>query len=510
MTHSHPILRPLLLSVVLLLLISPAHAQQKKGSAFKTSRPPAQSLVMPYNLDAQLVEAFALVQEANAGKPLAQHELGLRYLLGKGFPADTQKAFFWIARAAAQKLSIAEFNLGILYINGWGVKWNPFEAFREFSAAAAQDMPEALYVTGLMYSEDFVVPRSWSKAYAFIKKAASLGSDDAKRTQVEMERRGLNRVQSDTAAAPKETALHKQPRDTSFSLVFLDFQADTSTSVPDTTLVREAFQELNVTRSVADTTAPAKPVIDSTARAMLFRAAESGNPEALCVVGRMYERGTDLPKELMRAGTYYLRAWRMESYRAPGLLWKLTQTETFGRELETRSSRNDPDALYVWAGLTSTGFNQLLNGTQALDLLRRAATAGHLPAMVELGLCYFTGRWTEKDAGTAVQLWSDARARGSVEAGIRLAMAEVFGEPALKDTTEALTILRDASDQGCLLADVTIGYCYEKGVGVAQNRGEAYRIYHRSMRRGSETAYRALRRMHDELRPPDAEFRLTD
>jgi len=482
--------------------------QQKVSPAFKAFRPrTTPPLVMPSNLDAQLLEAFALVQEANAGKPLAQHELGLRYLLGKGFPADSQKAFIWISKAAEQQLPAAQFNLGILYMNGWGVAWNPFEAFRHFRAAAAREMPEALYVTGLMYSEDFVVPRNWPEAYRYIRQAADLGLEDAKKTKVEMEKRGLDRVATADIAAARRT-----PSDTSFSLVFLDFQSDTASTVADTTLLREALQGLSIIRELPESTPVEhdRPVMDSSAQSILFRAADAGNPEALCVIGRSYERGAGVPKDLMRAGVYYLRAWRMESYRAPGLLWKLTQTPEFSRELDARSARNDPDALYVWAGLTSTGFSRLLNEAQALELLHRAVALAHLPATVELGLCYFTGRWVSKDPQRAVNLWTSAERRGNDEAKIRLAMAEIFGYAALRDTTSALVVLRDAADKGSLLADVTLAYCFEKGIGMPENKGEAYRIYHRSMRRGSETAFRSLRRMHDELRPQIQEFRMGD
>ena len=330
------------------------------------------------------------MQKANAGESPAQHELGLRYLFGKGFPADTAKAYYWIQKAADQHLPLAEFNLGILLMNGRGAEWNPFEAFRQFRAAAEQDIPEALYVLGLLYTEELVVPRSWAKAYSYFKKASDLGSDAAKFTMKEMERRGLDKSDSTEILSPrkehpKNKAPHSMPSDTGLSLLFIDFHTDTTSTIEDTTLIREAYQGID-TLSLAKTTEKPTPAkLDSSIQSLFSEVSKSGNPEALCLLGRCYEHGLNVPRNIILAGVYYLRAFIQNSNRAPALLWKLMNTEEFARELQLRSAKNDPDALYVWSGLTSIGFSKMLNEKQAFDLLQRAATAGHIPAMVELG-----------------------------------------------------------------------------------------------------------------------------
>jgi TPR repeat protein len=170
-------------AIILSIIQYPLSAQeQKKPQAFRNYDSPSLPLVLPSTLDLQLLEAFVLMQKANAGESPAQHELGLRYLFGKGFPADTAKAAFWIKKAANQHLPLAQFNLGILLMNGQGVEWNPFEAFCSFREAAEQDLPEALYATGIMYGENFVVPRNWRKAYQYFSRAANFGFEAAKLT----------------------------------------------------------------------------------------------------------------------------------------------------------------------------------------------------------------------------------------------------------------------------------------------------------------------------------------
>ena len=212
----------------------------------------------------------------------------------------------------------------------------------------------------------------------------------------------------------------------------------------------------------------------------------------------------------MLAGVYYLRALHLDSYRAPALLWKLMNTEEFARELELRSSKNDPNALYIWSGLTSIGFSKMLNEKQAFDLLQRAAAAGHVPSIVELGSCYFTGRWTKQNRDKAVELWKQASALGSIEADIRIAAANVLGQIHTQEDKYIVFNSSKYNERGSLLSDLTLAYCYEKGIGFPQNKGEAYRIFHKSMLRGSETAFHALRSMHDEIRPPDENFHIAE
>jgi uncharacterized protein len=489
--------------------------EQKKPQAFRNYESMSVPLVLPSTLDLQLLEEFVLMQKANAGESPAQHELGLRYLFGKGFPADTAKAAYWIQKAADQHLPLAQFNLGILLINGRGIEWNPFEAFRQFRAAAEQDVPEATYVLGLMYTEELVVPRSWSKAYAFFKKSAELGSDAAKTTKKEMERRGLDKTDTIDVVAPqkdhpKNRSTRSTSSDTALSLLFIDFHTDTTSTIADTTLIREAYQGIDTLPRTITTEKSTTANLDTNFQSLVSEMSKSGNPEALCLLGRCYEHGLNVRKDIILAGVYYLRAFIQNSNRAPALLWKLMHTEEFARELERRSSKNDPDALYVWSGLTSIGFSTLLNEKQAFDLLQRAALAGHVPAMVELGSCFFSGRWTSQNRDKAVEWWNKASTLGSLEADLRLATANILDQIHTEDIGTALSVLRSTAKAGSMLSDLALAHCYEKGIGVMQNKGEAYRIFHKSMMRGSETAFRALRSMHDEIRPSNQEFQMPD
>ena len=81
------------------------------SSAFKENLPNRKyPLIKPKYPSYPLMTGFLLTQEAKKGDPFAQHELGLRYLLGRGFAPDTILAVSWIKKAANQKLAAAQFN----------------------------------------------------------------------------------------------------------------------------------------------------------------------------------------------------------------------------------------------------------------------------------------------------------------------------------------------------------------------------------------------------------------
>ena len=166
------------------MLVSSVFAQDStKSAAFKDNHPLRRSdLFYQPDLAYRIWQQFNLIREANSGDPLAQHELGIRYLTGEGVEADTVKAAKWIKSAADHGVTAAKYNYAILLMNGWGTEWNPFEAFKYFEQAANEGMPQAQYALGLLYTDNQVVKQNWGKAYTWISKAASAGNEDAKET----------------------------------------------------------------------------------------------------------------------------------------------------------------------------------------------------------------------------------------------------------------------------------------------------------------------------------------
>jgi len=489
-----------------------SHAQDQNSPVFKTYRlPDPSSLVQQSDVTYQLWYLFILTREANAGDKLAQHELGIRYLTGKGVKADTTKGAYWVEQAAKQNLVPARFNLGILHYNGWGMQWNPFEAYRDFLYCAEQGMLDAQYILGQLLTDNLVVRRDVRKAHRWVKSAADAGYEPAKDALGEFDRLvKAERPQDD-----------KRGEDTSsipIKLVFLDFQQDTSSLMDDLALLKDALQSgseelkqaLGMSRMLEG-----ELKTGSLDLAAVSRAAEVGSPEALAVIGRCYEKGVGLKEDLILAAAHYIQAIRMGSLKAHELLWNLVRRRALGSELRSRSS--EENSQYVWAGLVAIGIDFLLyqpqvgiTEAQALRLLQNAADRDHVRSLVELGLCYYSGRWVRQDNEKALALWERAASRGSGEAKVRLAITSLQ-RMALDSVQEQkeIRVLVDHERKGSLLAQVGLAYCYETGRGVPSNKAMAARLYRNGAQRGSEDAYRALRRMHDEIRPELQEFRIS-
>jgi hypothetical protein len=195
----------------------------------------------------------------------------------------------------------------------------------------------------------------------------------------------------------------------------------------------------------------------------------------------------------------------------------MAQNTDLVRTVKTRAEAGDPVGYYVWAGLLSMGLEGPLlkakayvTTQQAAQFLRMSFDAGYVPALIELGLLYYSGRWVEHDPARAEELWREAEKHGSREATLRLAVMSVRQDTAGSRLEKSLAVLRNASANGAVLADVALGYCYEQGIMVQRSAAAAAELYQSAWRRGSQDAYRALRRLHDALRPGDPQFAMHD
>ncbi len=498
-----PVLR--LLLVVLLVTAAPSlHAQTKKpepdSPVFKSKARPSEAPRLPES-DAieQIWAAFQVARKAQAGDKFAQHELALRYIAGRGVERDTTKAAYWFEKAAAQGLTASEFDLALLAYHGWGITWNPFLAYSLTKECAGKGMPEGEFLLASFLTDDLMVPRDWTLAYEWTKKAADAGYEPAVSALPEFAER---------SAAAKAPAGSEPP------LPVVPYAIpDSAASGPGPRALKDVFRggaelrtALGISKMIDETTSVDIAANIETVR----RAARYGSPEALTFLGRCLEKGIEVRKDTVEAASMYVRAIRLDSPRAPALMLALLQQPSFVAALKSKTERNEPVAEFVTAGLAALHFESGASEQRAVQLLRKAADADYTPAVVEMGLWYYTGRWVPEDKYHARTLWYRAAASGSLEASIRLAVT------ALRDSTDPqmraaqVGLLRGSADEGSLLAEVALGYCYENGVGVGENRGEAAKYYRSAAGRGSQDAYRALRRMYDEIRPKDKEFRVDE
>jgi uncharacterized protein len=499
----------LLLMLVLLTNLYP-QIDTTISQAFKEAQPRRRNYFKAKYPSYSLLAGYLLVTEANRGDPFAEHELGLRYLVGQGFAADTVKAVYWIRKAVDKNLPAARFNYGILLYNGIGVPWNPFEAFNNFKIASNSGLPEAQFAYGILMTDNLTVNRDYGGAYKLFKSAAKAGYQPAKEVIEQMKKSGFippsdSSVTNDVKADETAQLINQQ-----WDLDFYDFENTTKAKdsvVSINKILSKSSSELKKYFGIDEGTENTK-LPDTTGIGILKFAAANGSPEAILLIGKSYETGENFQKSLIAAASNYLRAYRLGSYKAGNSLLRLVQQNEFINELKIRANKKDPEAMYVFAGMTALGFANILTNEQALDLLKDAVVKNHIPSMIELGICYSAGTLVNKNLNEAFKYWQQAKDLGSREAEIRIAFAILADSTNSADKSEQIKILQKSSDEGSVLAQTLLGFCYEKGLGIKENKKTAVMYYRIASQRGNETAFNSLKRMYDDIRPAEDEFKI--
>jgi len=488
-------------------------AQQNGSEAFKENQPkPKNPTIIPKYPSYNIITGFLLQKEANGGDPFAMHELGLRYLIGNGFAADTTKAVYWIKKAVDAKLTSAIFNYAIMFNNGIGVEWNPFKAFKFFKEAAEAGMPEGEYAYALMVTDNLIVNRNYSETYKYLKKSIAGGFEPAKEVFKEMKEKGLFRGFDENESTSNQQEMNYAGTallSSDFQLDFFQFEEDSLTDEQEKAMVEEFLNkdknELKKILGVNQLT-DKDTITDTTAAAILNIAKNAGSPEALLIEGKSSSIGLGKEQDFVKASANFLRAYRLGSRKAVLDLLKIIKNNNYFEILKEEVDIENPEAMFVWAGLTGLEIDFQITQEQAINLLKKAAELNYVPALIELGLIYHSGEIVEKDENTAFKYWEKASELGSTEAKVRLAFSSILQADQSEDQSKNMNILTDALNEGSVLASSALGYCYENGIYVKQDKAMASRFYRSSAQRGSMVAYNSLKKMYDEIRPDDEIF----
>ncbi|NUN08901.1 MAG: SEL1-like repeat protein [Ignavibacteriaceae bacterium] len=467
---------------------------------------------IPDDYSPKFMETFYLIQKANSGDPIAQHALAIRYLLGDGVENDTVKSVFWLRKAAGQDLPAAKYNLGIFEFNGWHTEWAPFSAFKHFLYAAESGMREAQLAIGILYTEDLIVRRNFPEALKWLSKASLSGSTHAAEKLELLEKRGLIQIDS---AQKKVTLTNKllgqqgrqADKNEKALLQYIDFEADTIETPSDTMLFYDAIDEcpgldtLGINFTDLDQIKEKMPLIKTT----LEKCALYGNPEALTLLGRIYETGYLTQKNLIKAAYYYVKGVRVESPRSAFFLWRLVNSPVFMRQLTSLAGKKDPAALFISARLSLIGVTSIPDHARAAKLLQSAESESADAAM-ELAFCYLQGKGVKEDYSEGINRLSVLADKGMAEAAYWYALfsmsrGEYVPEKAIDPDT-----LEEAVFNGSLPALVVRGIMYRDGINRPADFSKAADNFRRAASRGSASSYSLLKRLYDERRPDEDMF----
>lgn len=452
-----------------------------------------------------LMAGFLLVKEANGGDPFAQHELGIRYILGNGFPADTVLGISWLKKAVQANIPAAHFNYAIMCANGTGVEWNPFAAYIHFKYAAQAGLPEGEYMYGVTFIDNFVVSRNIATAFYWLKKAEKDGFQPAKELINELIKSGYS-APPDSVIPIEETIepiVNHQSTilDPGLEPEFFKFEKD-STDHTDKQNFVNMISDKNINEikefigSKIDT---ADISVDSLkALALIDSAVIYCSPEAIFIKANQ-------TTNYIRAVELYLAALRNGYNQAFYSLNKIITKKEFKDVLTKLVNKKDAAGLYIASTLRLSNLIYDLTFDQAIEYLKTSAIKKNNNALNELGLAYYSGKFVDKDKDEAIKLWQTAASFNDNEAIQRLIFTKMV-DGYSEVTNNDIKYLQKAVDWGSILGLAALGFAYEKGIFVPTKMAVAVQYYRRGAHRGNYYAYTLLKRLYDELRPEYDEF----
>jgi TPR repeat protein len=220
--------------------------------------------------------------------------------------------------------------------------------------------------------------------------------------------------------------------------------------------------------------------------------AKYGNTKAMCELGKSYEDGKGVGKDLRRAAEWYAKAAAGKDTNGMyNLGW------CFEHEIGVPNDPKQAVGYYQQAadGGHAGAMNRLalcfVNGigvskdvAKAIEWFKRAADAGYSQSMCSLGVCFRDGIGISKDETKAIEWFKRAADAGNGLAMSYLGNLYLNSEP--KHPQKAVEWFRKGAEAGHIGATVNLGYCYQTGLGVPQNAVLASQCFLKGANAGDE------------------------
>ena len=128
---------------------------------------------------------------AAAGDPAAAYEVAMRFMEGRGVPANLEEAAKWLERAASKGLVPAQFRYASMLEKGQGVRKDLPAAQKLYVAAAAKGHAKAMHNLAVLYAEGIDGKPDYANAVLWFRKAADYGVADSQFNLAVLVARGL-------------------------------------------------------------------------------------------------------------------------------------------------------------------------------------------------------------------------------------------------------------------------------------------------------------------------------
>lgn len=426
-------------------------------------------------------EVMRLLRAAEEGSLEAALDLGRYYAEGRGVPADPVEGEKWLRKAHEGGLAAAIHPLALLLLqtsNGGRLVERAAEGLAMLREAAETD-PACAVSLGQLHLEGEIVAADPGEAERRFRAAADLGSAEGWHWLGRLfsgVTKSQARLNPGAASDCLETAFEKG-------------------SLEAGRLLARLLQE-----------GTRLPKEEARAFALVAKVAESGDAEDRFRLGELYEAGIGTDRDPARAVAAYTAAAELGNTRAMDKLGRLHETggagvpqdEAKAQEwLARASSLGYAPADFHLALLldrraaAATGAEERL----AVTHLLRAANAGIAEAQDHLGSWYRDGRHVIKDLLAASAWFQAAASAGSLPAKINLAQILEANLRNRDDLRKAIALYGDAASAGHPAAHFHLARFFASGIAGGVDRAKA----HAHAAKAVEAGFGDATTLHEEL-----------
>ena len=227
------------------------------------------------------------------------------------------------------------------------------------------------------------------------------------------------------------------------------------------------------------------------------QAADASYPPGMLNLGTLLKKGAEgVPPDHDNA-SFLIRAAAEEGY-APAQVACGRLAEAGGEDkgdmagarswYEKAAAQENPEGLLALAKFYDNGIAGPRDPVKGFDACRRAAIAGSLLAVNEIGVRYQKGQGVEADAINAIGWFTVAAQRGLPASQVNLGNCYEVGKGVLQDLNQAGAHYAAAAKQNFGPAQYLLAQIFEQGKGVKANPVYAYINYVRAAANGVEAA----------------------
>lgn len=227
----------------------------------------------------------------------------------------------------------------------------------------------------------------------------------------------------------------------------------------------------------------------------LTRSAKQGYTVAKYMLGKLYLRGEDVPKQMLHALHWLESAVKDDNQYAEYLLGKVLlkgedverDTERAESLLRRSSEQGNKYAAYTLGKAYLDGDILTQNIAEAVRLLNLSASKGFAPAQFILGRLLYKGEVIPKDITKAAE-WLDRAAAQKNPYAAYLAGKIYLTEDEVKDIQKAIRSFKIAAGNGNDYAEYQLGKIYLYGKDIPRDTDKAMYYLHLAAEHGNQYA----------------------